>query len=130
MSELELAQAADWFALGCVIAELYTLTPLFSQRSIVEYLDSYADAMESGGAGPSSNASDEWTSLLSSLAQSSEPFSVHWNHRVAERLKALPMNLKVRKLRNEFDLMGFLNRLNVCPYLIERCVGFDPPGST
>lgn len=114
MSELELAQAADWFALGCVIAELYTLTPLFSQRSIVEYLDSYADAMESGSSSASHHDSDEWTSLLSSLAQPSESSSVHWNHRVADRLKALPMNLKVRQLRNDLDLMGFLNRVNAC----------------
>lgn len=95
MSELELAQAADWFALGCVIAELYTLTPLFSQRSIVEYLDSYADAMESRGLSTISKDSDEWLLLLSSLAHSHEPPKVHWNDRVTERLKALPMNLKV-----------------------------------
>ncbi|TYZ59374.1 hypothetical protein PybrP1_005861 [[Pythium] brassicae (nom. inval.)] len=38
LSAFELRKADDLFALGCVVAELYTLSPLFSRRCVSEFI--------------------------------------------------------------------------------------------
>ncbi|DAZ92413.1 TPA: hypothetical protein N0F65_000197 [Lagenidium giganteum] len=46
MSAYDLDRAADLFALGCVIAEIYTLTPLFSKNTVVEYVNAFAEVSQ------------------------------------------------------------------------------------
>lgn len=41
LTPFELAQAADIFSMGCIAAELYTHTPVFSRRSLEDYLAAY-----------------------------------------------------------------------------------------
>lgn len=73
LSAFELRKADDLFALGCVIAELYTLSPLFSRRSVVAFM-----AAALGG-------DDALT-----------PRQVYWGCDVTAALNKLPGDVKVR----------------------------------
>lgn len=73
LTELERRRADDLFALGCVIAEVYTLTPLFSKRSVVAFLRSTSDSI--------------------SDATQCRAF---WDYEVLAKLSGMPLNIKVR----------------------------------
>eukprot|EP00644_Phytophthora_capsici_P018222 jgi/Phyca11/555052/estExt2_Genewise1Plus.C_PHYCAscaffold_680018 len=68
LTSFELAQAADIFSMGCIAAELYTRTPMFSGHG--------------------------WISGILAGQCSCTPKQLPWNHAVAERLAGLPLNLK------------------------------------
>lgn len=104
MSDLDRARSADYFALGCIIAEIYSRVPLFSQRSITEYLLAYVDytAPSSPKCG---STGDEWiadvtVSILgiqpTESRSSSASETLPWDASVRQRLSKLPQNIKVR----------------------------------
>ncbi len=80
MSKTKVARAADLFALGCIIAEMYMLRPLFSKRSIAEYVQNYVDDMEVFGE---------------PQCGFRMPCQFSWNSQVTAQLSALPINMKV-----------------------------------
>ncbi|KAG6962205.1 hypothetical protein JG688_00008710 [Phytophthora aleatoria] len=93
LSPFERAQAADIFSMGCIAAELYTHTPVFSRRSLEKYITAYntqQKLMKTKG----NTDDDGWISSI--LASQCRPPSsqLPWNHAVAERLAGLPLNLK------------------------------------
>jgi hypothetical protein len=101
------AQAADYFALGCTIAEIYSRSPLFSQRSIVDYLLAFVDATPSPSSSPTgpdhlAQGGDGWiTDVATSMLGSSRPApseSSPWNASILLKLSGLPYNIKVREL--------------------------------
>jgi hypothetical protein len=99
LTPFERAQAADIFSMGCVAAELYTRTPVFSRRSLADYLDAYARQKKANTTATATKTTDEGDGWISSVlaAQcnvSSSPQQLSWNHAVAERLASLPLNLK------------------------------------
>ncbi|KAF1774627.1 WD40-repeat-containing domain [Phytophthora cactorum] len=93
LTPFERAQAADIFSMGCIAAELYTHTPVFSRRSLEKYITAYntqQKLMKTKG----NTDDDGWISSI--LASQCRPPSsqLPWNHAVAERLAGLPLNLK------------------------------------
>lgn len=62
------------FSLGCIIAEIYTLAPLFSKRSIVKYINGFGDSDRPD----SSNASS------------------YWSADVTSKMLGMPVNMKVK----------------------------------
>lgn len=66
------------FSVGCIIAEIYTLTPLFSKRSIVEYINAF-------------RGSDHDSPRSSS----------YWSNEITSKLRGMPVNLKVSILLGE-----------------------------
>ncbi|KAF4132324.1 Beige/BEACH domain [Phytophthora infestans] len=93
LTPFERAQAADIFSVGCIAAELYTHTPVFSRRSLGKYMTAYKrqqDEMKTQKA----TEDDGW--IASILAAQCRPpcGQLPWNHAVAERLADLPLNLK------------------------------------
>ncbi|RLN95826.1 hypothetical protein BBJ28_00000723 [Nothophytophthora sp. Chile5] len=97
LTVLERAQAADLFAMGCIAAELYAQTPLFSKRSLESYVESYRQQQQTA-APRVSEPRDGWISdLLAGSRQSTATLcqpQLPWNHAVAERLVGLPLHLK------------------------------------
>ncbi|RLN53149.1 hypothetical protein BBJ28_00003440 [Nothophytophthora sp. Chile5] len=97
LTVLERAQAADLFAMGCVAAELYTQTPLFSRRSLESYVESYRQQQQQA-ATRVSEPRDGWISdLLAGQSQATAALrqpQLPWNHAVAERLAGLPLHLQ------------------------------------
>ncbi|KAL8002679.1 putative BEACH domain, protein kinase-like domain superfamily, WD40-repeat-containing [Plasmopara halstedii] len=92
---LERAQAADIFSLGCIAAELYTQTPIFSRRSLEKYLTAYAREKH-GRVTAKTRSDDRWISgLLADHYKPSLQPRLPWNHVVAGRLAGLPLNLKM-----------------------------------
>lgn len=100
------AQAADYFALGCTIAEIYSRAPLFSQRSIVDYLLAYVDATPSPSSSPTgpdhlATGGDGWIiDVATSMLGASRPAaseSSPWNASILLKLAGLPYNIKVRE---------------------------------
>ncbi|TDH72654.1 hypothetical protein CCR75_007447 [Bremia lactucae] len=90
----ERAQAADIFSFGCLVAELYTRSPIFSRRSLEQYLAAYArhqTQCQATAPEPSS-----WISRYVSVSckKLSTNQRLWWNHAVSNRLAGLPLNLK------------------------------------
>lgn len=75
LTAFELRRADDLFALGCVIAEVYTLSPLFSRRAVVEYMKSRSEV-------------DHETSSRQE----------YWGNDIVAKLHRLPGGVKVRVL--------------------------------
>ncbi|GMF22260.1 unnamed protein product [Phytophthora fragariaefolia] len=95
LTPFELAQAADIFSMGCIAAELYTHSPIFSRRSLVNYLTSYSRHKKQEGTEEANGGEDGWiSSILATQCHSKRSQKqLHWNHAVAERLAGLPLNL-------------------------------------
>ncbi|GMF18495.1 unnamed protein product [Phytophthora lilii] len=99
LTPFEHAQAADLFSLGCIAAELYTHKPVFSRRSLGEYLAAYSRQQKQAVTEVDKEKVEEggWISSIlatqckSQVAQEQLP----WNHAVVERLAGLPLNLKL-----------------------------------
>ncbi|KAG7384671.1 hypothetical protein PHYPSEUDO_002418 [Phytophthora pseudosyringae] len=98
LTSFERAQAADIFSMGCIAAELYTQTPVFSRRSLEKYIRAYYQQQKQTKTevATTKGEDDGWISGL--LAAQCTPSSIQqqlsWNHAVAERLAGLPLNLK------------------------------------
>ncbi|KAL4167494.1 hypothetical protein KRP22_012978 [Phytophthora ramorum] len=97
LTPFERAQAADVFSMGCIAAELYTQTPVFSRRSLKDYLTAYSGHQKRSS--PRQSTKKEEGGWISSIlaAQCNPPPNqpeLSWNHTVAERLAGLPLNLK------------------------------------
>ncbi|KAE9361004.1 hypothetical protein PF008_g1484 [Phytophthora fragariae] len=96
LTPFELAQAADIFSMGCIAAELYTHTPVFSRRSLEDYLATYSRQQKHEVTEGANSDGDGWiSSILGAQCQSKlTQQQLHWNHAVAVRLAGLPLNLK------------------------------------
>ncbi|KAF1319430.1 Inactive serine/threonine-protein kinase lvsg, partial [Globisporangium splendens] len=81
LTDQEFRKAADLFSLGCIIAEIYTLTPLFSKRSIVEYFNLFRQVNA-----PTCNPQTDMETKLE------QPDS--WNNAIASKLREMPINMK------------------------------------
>uniref|UniRef100_M4BHX1 BEACH domain-containing protein n=1 Tax=Hyaloperonospora arabidopsidis (strain Emoy2) TaxID=559515 RepID=M4BHX1_HYAAE len=90
------AQAADIFSMGCIAAELYTHKPVFSRRSLEDYLFAYSKQQKQDSSENVIAQADGWISGILA-AQCSAKVSQHqlpWNYALSERLVGLPLNLK------------------------------------
>ncbi|ETI42279.1 hypothetical protein F441_12533 [Phytophthora nicotianae CJ01A1] len=93
LTPFERAQAADIFSMGCIAAELYTHTPVFTRRSLEKYITAYK-RQQTLMKTKANNEDDGWISSILA-AQCSPPSSqLSWNHVISERLADLPLNLK------------------------------------
>ncbi|KAG1684862.1 hypothetical protein DVH05_020020 [Phytophthora capsici] len=92
LTSFELAQAADIFSMGCIAAELYTRTPMFSGRTLEKYMLEYFRQQKLQRTEAATE--DGWISGILAGQCSCTPKQLPWNHAVAERLAGLPLNLK------------------------------------
>ncbi|KAL3672867.1 hypothetical protein V7S43_002169 [Phytophthora oleae] len=92
LSPFELAQAADIFSMGCIAAELYTHTPIFSRRSLEKYMVEYSRQQKLQQTEVATE--DEWISGILAGQRRCSSKQLPWNHAIAERLTGLPLNLK------------------------------------
>ncbi|CAI5708561.1 unnamed protein product [Hyaloperonospora brassicae] len=96
----ERAQAADIFSMGCIAAELYTHKPVFSRRSLADYLDAYSKQQQQQQQDTSKNVTpqaDGWIAGILAAQCSRAKVSqqqLPWNYALSERLVGLPLNLK------------------------------------
>ncbi|KAK1940639.1 putative inactive serine/threonine-protein kinase lvsG [Phytophthora citrophthora] len=118
LTPFELAQAADIFSMGCIAAELYTHTPIFSRRTLEKYILEYSRQQKLQQTETSTE--DGWISGILAGQCSCTSKQLPWNHAVAERLVGLPLNLK----------QGVLDMLHPDPrkrlLLAARIEGLEP----
>ncbi|CAH0513766.1 unnamed protein product [Peronospora belbahrii] len=95
LTPFERAQAADRFSMGCIAAELYTHKPVFSQRSLKEYLFAYLQQQKQEMRVKVTEG-DGWISSILAPQGSLKPAQCQlpWNHALSERLADLPLHLK------------------------------------
>ncbi|CAI5739612.1 unnamed protein product [Peronospora farinosa] len=95
LTPFERAQAADRFSMGCIAAELYTHKPVFSRRSLKEYLSAYS-RQQKHEVSKKITDGDGWISSILATEGSLKPAQqqLPWNHGLSEQLADLPLNLK------------------------------------
>jgi hypothetical protein len=108
MSTLELAYAADMFAFGCIIVEIYTTRPLFSKRSIAKYVEKYLATyrLSQNKAALSNHVDNFFVSFQEKHSNpnsnSSKDCSVSsgiysWNADIKAVLDILPIDIQVKR---------------------------------